>query len=200
MIIDMQRLSRILVIIVMSGFFLATGAGLQVNARVQEVPQTGNAALSRLYNELAKTDNAHEAREIEAAIARQWLHSGSATADLLMMRAHIALEMDDPALAIELLDRIIASLPEWAEGYARRGHVFMALGDDDRAIADFYQVLIRDENQYLALESLGELFERDGENRGALRFYERALAINPHLEGASKAIEKLRLAVDGRPL
>ena len=69
-----------------------------------------------------------------------------------------------------------------------------------RAVADFNQVLIRDDRHYLVLQALAKVFAQAGAKRGALTLYERALAINPRLEGGGKALEKLRLAVDGQPL
>lgn len=162
--------------------------------------QADGASLGKLYERLGEAKSDEEARQIEAAIARNWLRSGSATADLLFTRAYVALGIDDPALAVELLDRVIALTPDWAEAYARRGEILAALGDHDRAVADFNQVLIRDDRHYLVLQALARVFAQAGAKRGALTLYERALAINPRLEGGGKALEKLRLAVDGQPL
>ncbi len=153
-----------------------------------------------LYERLAAAQDEREARRIEAAITRTWLRSGSPTADLLATRAHAALGIDDLPLAIELLDRAIALAPDWAEAYARRGQIFAAAGDDERAAADFNQALAQNRQHFVVMATLAAIFERAGAREGALTLYERALAINPHLEGARKARDRLRLLVEGRPL
>lgn len=184
------------------GVFVLTGglADALAASASQARPQVSDTSLATLYERLGKAKSDDEARQIEAVISRGWLRSGSATADLLLTRAYVALGVQDPALAIELLDRVIALTPDWAEAYARRGEVLAALGDSDRAVADFNQVLIRDDRHFVVLQALAGLFAQAGAKEGALKLYERALAINPHLEGGQKALEKLRLAVEGQPL
>lgn len=181
------------------------GAGHPPAARADGVAspdasRESGSALDTLYEQLAGARDAREAKRIEAAIARNWLRSGSDTADLLLTRAHTALGVDDAALAIELIDRAIVLRPDWTEAYALRGQVFAAIGDDERAVADINQVLLRDGRHFVALQTLAEILERTGIRKGALTLYERALAVNPHLDGARTALEKLRSAVEGRPL
>lgn len=174
-------------------------SGQAFSGQALAAPARGDAPDS-LYERLAAARDEQEARRIEVAITRSWLRSGSPTADLLATRAHVALGVEDVPLAVELLDRAIAVAPDWAEGYARRGQIFAAIGDDDRAVADFNQVLAYNERHYVVLATLAEILERTGVRAGALTLYERALAINPHMADARKAHDRLRLLVDGQPL
>lgn len=157
-------------------------------------------AQDSLYERLAAAQDEREARRLEVAITRTWLRSGSPTADLLAGRAHAALGLEEVPLAIELLDRAIAVAPDWAEGYARRGQIFAAIGDDERAVADFNQVLAHNQRHFVVLATLAGIFDRTGIREGALTLYERALAINPHMQDARKARDRLRLLIEGRPL
>ncbi|MGV6874659.1 tetratricopeptide repeat protein [Pseudochelatococcus sp. B33] len=157
-------------------------------------------APDNLYERLAGAQDEREARRIEVAITRTWLRSGSPTADLLASRAHAALGLEDVPLAIELLDRAIALAPDWAEAYARRGQIFAAIGDDERAVADFNQVLAYNERHFVVLATLAGIFDRTGVRQGALTLYERALAINPHMQEVRRARDRLRLLVEGQPL
>lgn len=157
-------------------------------------------APDNLYESLAAAQDDSEARRIEIAITRTWLRSGSPTADLLVSRAHAALGLEDMPLAIELLDRAIALAPDWAEAYARRGLIFAAMGDDERAVADFNQVLAHNQRHFVVLATLAAIFDRAGARDGALILYDRALTINPHMEDARQAREKLRLLIEGQPL
>lgn len=179
----------------------ASFAALPVDAHAASVQgEAPESAPESLYDRLAAAQDEREARRIEAAITRTWLRSGSPTADLLATRAHAALGVDDVPLAIELLDRAIALAPDWAEAYARRGQIFAAAGDDERAAADFNQALAQNRQHFVVMATLAAIFERAGVREGALTLYERALEINPHLEGARKARDRLRLLVEGRPL
>lgn len=167
--------------------------------RAWSAPRRGDAP-DNLYERLAAADDEREARRIEAAITRAWLRSGSPTADLLADRAHAALGVDDIPLAVELLDRAIVLAPDWAEAYARRGQIFAATGDDERAAADFDQALAHNRRHFTVLAAFAGILDRAGIRQGALRLYEQALAVNPHMEDARKARDRLRLAIEGRPL
>ncbi|MBB3808363.1 hypothetical protein [Pseudochelatococcus contaminans] len=160
---------------------------------------TGDAPDS-LYERLAAAQNEAEARDAERAITRVWLRSGSPTADLLATRAHTALAMEDAALAIELLDRAIALAPDWMEAYARRGQIFAAIGDDERAVADFNQVLAQNQRHFVVLTTLAAILDRSGLRKGALTLYDKALAINPQMDDARKVRDRLKILVEGRPL
>lgn len=175
------------------------GVCLSLGAAQAAGPIPGEAPDS-LYERLAAARDKQEAGRIEAAIKRLWQRSGSPTADLLLNRARTALGHDDAPLAIELLDRTIALAPDWPEAYALRGQIFAAIGDDERAAADFNQVLAQNQRHFIVLATLADIFERAGARKGALTLYERALALNPHIEDVRKAHDRLRLRVEGRPL
>jgi len=47
---------------------------------------------------------------------------------------------------------------------------------------------------------LGVILERIGDDAGALRVQREALRLNPHLDGAREAVERLAPGVDGRDI
>lgn len=160
-------------------------------------PARSDGQLDRLFERLANAADENEARGVVLLIQRRWMRSGSDTADLLMVRAQQAIRADDHALAIELLDRVLALEPGWAEAWNRRAITFHRLGDPVAAIADIYRALTLEPRHFAAWAGLGHIFRAGGDDRGALASYERAIAINPHLPRLKPIIEKLRRDIEG---
>jgi tetratricopeptide (TPR) repeat protein len=156
--------------------------------------------LDALFDRLAKTDDEDEAKGIARLIERRWMRSGSDTADLLMSRAVAAYTTGNQPLAIELLDRIIALKPDWAEAWNRRASVFFALDDYDRAVADIRQTLALEPRHFSAWAGLGMIFRSLDDDKHALDAFRHALAINPFTEGVKSAVDRLTPGVDGRDL
>ena len=153
--------------------------------------------VDQLFARLARTESAAEARGVALLIQRRWLESGSPTADLLMDRAREAMRARDPALAIELIDRILVIEPGWAEAWNRRAIAFTMPDDPASAIADIYRVVSLEPRHFAAWAGLGNLLMQAGDERGALESFERALAIHPHLPRIETIVGRLSREVDG---
>ena len=104
-------------------------------------PRATDEHLDGLFERLAAAEDATESRGVVRLINRQWLRSGSDTADLLMTRAREAGREHDHALAVELFDRIITMEPDWAEAWNRRAVAFHRLGDPLAAMADIHRAV-----------------------------------------------------------
>jgi tetratricopeptide (TPR) repeat protein len=172
-----------------------SGAAAQTPLRNKPDP-----TLDSLFERLAKAQAPAQAAMVAEAIRRRLGRSGSDTADLLVSRANGALVADDPALAIELLDRAIMLRPHWAEGWNSRALVFFALEDHTRAMADLVEVLRLEPRHYQAMMGLGAIMQQRGQVKAAYHLYQRAQAIYPLYDKSNEAIEKLRPQVEGRDL
>ncbi|MBV9567232.1 MAG: tetratricopeptide repeat protein [Hyphomicrobiales bacterium] len=148
--------------------------------------------LDGLFAKLKQAPDAEAAAVTSRAIQQRWSHSGSDTADLLMQRADAALAGGDRPLAIEILDRLIAIDPDWAEAWNRRATVFFLEDDLSRSAADIQEVLAREPRHFGALMGLGGILERIGDDHKALEAYERVLEVYPLLPSAEKAVERLK--------
>lgn len=179
----------------------AQGAAERPNDAASADPATADPAadtrIERLFERLARTENAVEARGVAMLIQRRWLESGSPTADLLMRRAQDAIGDREPALAIELIDRILVIEPGWAEAWNRRAIAFTMLDDPVSAIADIYRVVSLEPRHFAAWAGLGTLLMQAGDEAGALESFERALAVHPHLPRIDTIVNRLRRDVDG---
>src|SRR5262245_23843128 len=72
-----------------------------------KTPAEREKTLSDLYALLATADDEEAAKAITDAIERVWMHSGSATIDLLMERAMKAMSEKNTDLALKLFDHVV---------------------------------------------------------------------------------------------
>jgi tetratricopeptide (TPR) repeat protein len=158
------------------------------------------AQIDDLFDRLAKTEDPDESAGIVKALEREWLKSGSDAADLLMSRALEALSSDDYSLALQLLDAVVATDPEWAEGWNKRATVRFYAGDSAGSAADVAQVLKRNPRHVGALAGLGMILEQSGRHDDALKVLERAQAIAPHYKPVQDAVERVKAEVAGQSL
>ena len=158
------------------------------------------ATLDDLFKRLADAKDEAEAKGIAGLIERRWSRSGSDTADLLLTRASDAIQGKEFPLAIELLDRVIALQPEWAEAWNRRATAFFLLDDTASAMADLRQVLTREPRHFGAWAGLGHIYNAGGDKGRALDAYRKALAINPRMEDLRGMVERLAPEIDGRDI
>src|SRR5918997_5701807 len=158
------------------------------------------ATLDDLFNRLADAKDEAEAKGIAGLIERRWSRSGSDTADLLLIRASDAIQAKEFPLAIELLDRVIALQPDWAEAWNRRATAFFLLEDTASAMADLRQVLTREPRHFGAWAGLGHIYNAGGDKARALEAYRKALAINPKMESLRSLVERLAPEIDGRDI
>jgi len=156
------------------------------------------AQLDGLFDALAASESAEEAAAVEAQIWRIWAYSGSPTVDLLMQRGLEAMASQEYAVALDLFSTVIDLAPDYAEAWSKRATLFYLIDDYEAAIADVTQTLVREPRHWAALMGLAVMFEDMGEDERALSAYRTTLQINPQLETAREAVERLSVAVDGR--
>ena len=135
-----------------------------------------------------------------AEIWKLWLQSGRPEMDALMEQAVVLMGNGLPALAMPVLDDIVARAPDWAEGWNKRATVLYLLGEHDRSLADIERVLALEPRHFGALAGIGLIRIAKGENRAALAAFRRALAINPFLKERFGLIPALEREVGEKPL
>ena len=82
-------------------------------------PAEREKTLADLYALLATADDEESAKAIADAIERVWVHSGSATIDLLMERSIKAMNEKKVDLALKLLDQVVELAPEFLLGFGK---------------------------------------------------------------------------------
>lgn len=156
--------------------------------------------LDELFARLAAAQDDGEASGIARLVERRLGRSGSETADLLSSRAGEALQAKDYPLAIELLDRVLALEPGWADAWSRRAAAFHLLDDPASALADLRQALAREPRHFAAWVALGRLYMAADDKGRALEAFRRALALHPRLTSVRETVSRLAPDIDGRDL
>jgi tetratricopeptide (TPR) repeat protein len=121
-----------------------------------------------------------------------WLRSGNDRIDALMVEGIHLMELQQYAEAAEVFDQIIASAPQFAEGYNKRATVYYLMEEFDKSIADIYTTLELNPVHFGALSGMGLCYLGLDEPRQALDWFERAIAVNPNMDTIQSYIEQIR--------
>jgi tetratricopeptide (TPR) repeat protein len=175
-----------------------TPPGARHGSALPKTPAEREKTLSDLYALLATADDEESAKAITDAIERVWLHSGSATIDLLMERSIKAMSEKKVELALKLLDNVVALAPDFTEAWNRRAYVHFTQNDIERALGDLRRTLALDPHHFKALDGLGQIMREIGQKKAALKAFKQLLDVHPYWSGAKQAVEELEREVDGQ--
>lgn len=155
--------------------------------------------LDDLFERLSQTD-ANDARRVARDIEHAWSQSGSPAMDLLLERGRDALEGGDSQAAIEHFSALTDHAPDFAEGWHMRSVAYSRMGRYGLALADVEHALALNPRHFNAIYGLGVILEELNQPDLAHRAFARVLAIHPHHEAVTKALERLDNQVDGSAL
>ncbi|MEM7024398.1 MAG: tetratricopeptide repeat protein [Pseudomonadota bacterium] len=155
--------------------------------------------LEGLFERLQATENESEARTTQALIWRIWIESDDLLVDRLMRYGVRAMSAGQHSLALDYFDRIIGYEPTYAEGWNKRATVHFLMGNYDASVRDIERVLALEPRHFGALSGLGMIYDALEQPAAALRSFEAALAINPHMPGPRQRVDVLKRQLRGRP-
>jgi tetratricopeptide (TPR) repeat protein len=155
--------------------------------------------LEGLFELLQITSSRTEAQAAQQQIWQIWTQSNDRLATRLMQGGIQAMANRQHALALEFFDRLVERAPEFAEGWNKRATVHYLMDDYQASVLDIERTLELEPRHFGALSGLGMIYDAIGEPEAALRSFEAAVAINPHLDGARWRIEALRRQLRGSP-
>ena len=158
-----------------------------------------DARLGPLFARLQTTSSATEADAIQARIWRIWGESEDAAAGQLLGEGVIAMAEGQYAAALERFDRLVEEVPDFAEGWNKRATVHYLMGNYAASVLDIKRTLELEPRHFGALSGLGLIYDAIEDPAAALRSFEAAVAINPHLDTAQERIRELRRQLSGRP-
>jgi len=170
----------------------------QRRAAVDRLGQVGLMSDARLLLR-ALHDRDEATRELaEASIWRVWSRSGDAKVDELFERGMQEMNIGALELAIETFTSVIASKPEFAEGWNKRATIYFLAGEFDKSLKDCDEVLKRNPSHFGALAGYGQIYVELEQPERALDYFQRALKINPNMDGVAQNIEALKQFVSRR--
>jgi Flp pilus assembly protein TadD len=181
--------------------FAASLAALSISGATPPLPARPVAPRSpqidQLFGQLAKAASDEEAKPIEDHILTIFLESGSASIDLLMSRAAMALASGDMDTAQQLLAVVTKVAPAYAEGWHQRGKLQALAGDDEGAIVSLEKAVTLNPRQFAAMTELGGILVEYGDKRDALKLLRRAQALDPHFPDVDQEVRRLTHEVEG---
>jgi tetratricopeptide (TPR) repeat protein len=160
-------------------------------------PPSKEQKLQQLFGELQQVQEPDDAKPIETAINAIFTQSGSPTIDLLMLRAQAALTSNKLPVARKLVESITRIAPGFAEGWHRLAALQAAAKDDRGAMISLQKTISLNPRHFTAYAELGGFLEDYGDKPGALKFYRKALALDPKMENIDKDVKGLARDVEG---
>lgn len=121
----------------------------------------------------------------------------SPAAAMLMARGDRDLHNEAGGEALADFDAVLVLEPDFSEGYNHRAVARAVLGDYDGAVRDIQAALARDPRNFSALEGLSHVAEQQGNWKGALDAWQKALDIDPRTPGGIDRLDMLHRKVEG---
>lgn len=150
--------------------------------------------LDKLFARLIKSGDDAEAQRLEQSIWSLWMTSDSPTADALLAQAMKASAANETAAALSILDNVIEVHPDYAEAWNKRATVYFLIGRYNDSLRDIDKVLELEPRHFGALSGRGMIKRQQGDLGAARAAFEEALSLNPHMDGARRALEEIESA------
>lgn len=128
----------------------------------------------------------------EHALWSVWFRCGTEEANAELCRGTRCLNRRDLSCAMKHFTRAAEIDPTFAEAYNQRGITKYLAERYEESIADCREAIERMPCHFGAWAGLGHCYAHQGQLVEAVRCYERALSINPHLDGIREAIGELK--------
>ena len=172
---------------------LATLAGMPARA-AQDDPR-----LPRLLAALRVAQSVGWAKAIEGEIIHIWSESADTETEHLMETGLTAMAEDEDDAALKAFDAAVARSPSLAAGWSQRSAVEYLLGDYKASVADAQRALQLEPRNFVAFANLGRAQMALGDRAAALKAFTAALALDPHLDDAADAVERLKKEAGNNP-
>jgi tetratricopeptide (TPR) repeat protein len=127
-----------------------------------------------------------------AALWEIWSRANDKATDKLYQKGIAQMSAGQSLQAITTFSEIIRLKPEFAEAWNKRATLYYFVGDLQKSLADCDEVMKRNPNHFGALSGYGQIYAQMGDFDQALRYFEKAYAINPTMLGVAQTIKDIR--------
>ncbi len=147
--------------------------------------------LDKLFAQLHDVNAGRQAPLVEQKIWANWGRNDSVTAELLLGQAAKALNAQEYQAAEDMLNRLVADKPDYAEAWNRRATLHFMAQRYEKSLGDIDRVLELEPRHFGALSGQGMVLEALGRPDAALKAYREALSVNPHMGAVQQAVQRL---------
>jgi len=173
-------------------FFVA----ISMLALISLAPPVGGSQtderLDTLFGRLKTTDNDAEGAGLTQLIWEIWHQSDNDIVNDLMSEGIGEMSVRNYERALTTFNEVVEIAPEFAEGWNKRATVYYVMGKYKASIRDIERTLALEPRHFGALSGMGLNFLAIGNDGAALKAFEAALKVNPHMPGPRTHAEELR--------
>ncbi|MFT5658140.1 MAG: tetratricopeptide (TPR) repeat protein [Gammaproteobacteria bacterium] len=137
--------------------------------------------LDRMFASLKTATNEKDARQIESAIWQLWFNPDNLEIKRMMSTIMTTRQAGNYDAAIQLLNELIDSYPDYSEGWNQRATIYFLMGDFDKSVLDVAQTLKREPRHFGAYAGLAIILWQQGKQDLARKSLREAIRIHPFL-------------------
>ena len=163
------------------------------------IANRGVMADAPLLHERLRDESSFVRNFAEQGLWLLWARSGDAEIDRLMASASDEMRAGRYSRAISVLTTITEKKPDFAEAWNRRATVYYLDGQFEKSIADCHEVLKRNPAHFGALSGMGQIYFQLEDWGNALKWYRRALEVNPNMLGVEMNVRMLEEKLKAPP-
>ena len=148
--------------------------------------------LDALFSRLKTTDDNVEGAMLTQLIWEIWHQSDNDNVSELMSEGVGEMSIRNYEAALTAFNEMVEIEPDFAEGWNKRATLYYLMGKYKASISDIERTLDLEPRHFGALAGMGLVFLAVGNNPAALKAFEAALKVNPHMPGPRTHAEELR--------
>ncbi|HZR03450.1 MAG TPA: DUF6584 family protein [Burkholderiales bacterium] len=145
--------------------------------------------LDQLFRQLGASHR--PAPDLEDEIWYLWMQHPHRRASEALDRAADDIAGQRFDLAETRLHRLVRACPHYPEAWHKRATLYYLLERDDESVRAIHCTLQLEPRHFGALCALGEICMGRSDHEAALMVFKAALRLNPHLDAARDAVERL---------
>lgn len=180
--------------------FIFVVLAVAVSLAVPALAGQTDKRLEVLFERLKITESEEEAAVITNVVWAIWIESDNETVNAFMAKGIEEMSRQNFDEALAAFTKVIEADREFAEGWNKRATVYYLMGEYSASIRDVERTLALEPRHFGALSGLGLIYLALGDGWAALRAFEAALKVNPHLTSARIHVEELRKYLGGKPI
>jgi tetratricopeptide (TPR) repeat protein len=154
-----------------------------------------NPELEQLFILLQDSNDPVEASVITQKIWENWYQTDDPTVEKLLEMGELSMRQGKLNDAVKFFSKIIELEPDFSEGWNRRATVYYMMGEYKLSTIDISQTLNLEPRHFGALSGQAMIYTMLNNRDQALKYYERALEVNPHLPGAKRSVELIKKSI-----
>jgi tetratricopeptide (TPR) repeat protein len=162
------------------------------------IAQYGTSSDDAALRPRLKDENPFVRHYAEQGLWLLWSRSGDEEIDALMERGLAEMHAQQFKESIATFTEVIRRKPAFAEGWNRRATVLFLSGELRKSLADCDEVMKRNPDHFGALAGYGQIYFRLEQYEKAIEYWQRALRVNPNMEGVETGIKNAKERLEER--